>query len=145
MSKRQEKEAQFDWWISSIPDKIITLKKRLPELISSNLDFSVKSLKDLEVFLLDHYTFNEMQQDKELWDASASYFGSSFRQIVPNSMWYIELDDENNVFYNMPVLIVENSLMPPMSPHSAITAMLDRKMGNFLEKVVNNYSKATTS
>jgi len=33
MKNKQELENQFEWWITSIPDKIIFLKKILPNEI----------------------------------------------------------------------------------------------------------------
>lgn len=136
---KQEKEEQFDWWITCIPDKITALKRRLPEDISSRLDYSIESLDVLEKYLLEKYSIDQMQQDKELWDYCASYLGRTYKRNVFNSEWYIELDDEQNLFYNRPSLRVADKVN--FVPHSYITAALDRNQGNFISTIINKHIK----
>lgn len=138
MSSIQEKRDQFQWWLTCIPDKVETLHDELPSQISSKLDYTLDSLQMLENYLIQNYTVDIIMKRKDLWDALASYVGTSFRRLIANSEWYIELDNEHDIFYNKPVLITKNSLFPPISPHSSITTLLDRKKGTHLTKTVLN-------
>lgn len=137
MNTRQENEDQFDWWITCIPDKIIALKKNLPEEISIRLDCSIQSLDVLEKFLLDNFSIDDLQRDKELWDRCASYVARTYKKNIANSEWYIELDDDKNVFYNKPSLRVVDKFN--FVPHSYVTAALDRKQGNFISTIINKH------
>jgi hypothetical protein len=55
MINRKEKEDQFEWWITCIPDKIVSLKRRLPQELSIKLDHSLESLDLLENYLFDSF------------------------------------------------------------------------------------------
>lgn len=139
MSTRQEKEDQFEWWITCIPDKVIALKKRLPNEISSKLDYSLHSVDMLEKYLLDNFSIDQIQQDKDLWDSCASYLSRVYKTNIPNAEWYIELDDEENIFYNKPSLRIKDKVN--FVPHSYVTAAMDRKKGNFISTIINNHMK----
>jgi hypothetical protein len=137
MSTKKEKEEQFDWWITCIPDKINALEEKIPPEISVRLDYTVDSLDILERFLLNTTSLIKIQKDKELWDNCASYIGVVYEKNVPTSKWYIELEDEKDVFYNMPCLKTKNNLM--FVPHSEITAALDRNKGTFLSSLTKKH------
>ena len=64
MSKLTEKEEQFEWWVTIMYDRIKELKNELPKVLSDHLDFTVSSLDSLEKYLLEHYTFEEIQLEK---------------------------------------------------------------------------------
>ena len=137
MSTRNEKEEQFDWWITCIPDKILALKKQLPKAVSDKLDFTLTSLDTLEKYLLEEYTFESIQIDKGFWDGCASYLGYVYKLNIPDSEWYIELEDEKDVFYNKPSLRIKNKAN--FVPHAYITTAIDRGSGNFISTIINNH------
>ncbi|MDR0865947.1 MAG: hypothetical protein LBO74_13590 [Candidatus Symbiothrix sp.] len=134
MSTREEQEEKFNWWITCIPDKIISLKKKLPEEVANQLDFSIESLDVLENYLLANYSFESMKADKKMWDECASYLAKTYKKNVSNSKFDIELDDKYNVYYNIPMLRIDNIL--EFSPYSYVTTLLDRKKGDFLSTLI---------
>jgi hypothetical protein len=139
MMNKQEKEDQFEWWITCIPDKIALLKKRLPEDVSGKLDQSIESLDILEKYLLDHFKVDTMKEDKEMWDCCASYISRAYKKSIPSSQWYIELENESDVFFNVPILRIINKLT--FEPHSYVTTLLDRKKGNLLSTTIRKHIK----
>ena len=136
MDVKKEKEDQFEWWITCIPDKIIALKKRVPGSVV--LDNSLSSLNGLEDYLLQNFTLKSIQEDKVMWDSCASYLGQTYRKNVQGAEWYIELENERNVFYNMPSLRT-NELY--FVPHSYITTLFERRKGNFLSSAIEKHIK----
>ncbi|MDR0865948.1 MAG: hypothetical protein LBO74_13595 [Candidatus Symbiothrix sp.] len=137
MSTREEQEEKFNWWITCIPDKIISLKKKLPEEVTNQLDFSIESLDVLENYLLNVYSIKTMINDKEMWDECASYLAKTYKKIIPQSKYYIELNDKKNVFYNKPILRVEDKI--DFEPHSFVTTTLSRKKGNLLSTLIQRH------
>jgi hypothetical protein len=142
MNSKQEKQDQFEWWITCIPDKINDLKKRLPKDTSAELDYSVHSVDILEQYLLSNFSLDEVKQDKDLWDGCASYISRVYKTNVPKSEWYIELDDDENIFFNKPSLRVVGKVN--FVPHSYVTTAMDRKKGNFISTIINNHIKAVS-
>jgi hypothetical protein len=67
----------------------------------------------------------------------AAYLASVYNKNVPNSKWHIELEDEDNVFFNKPGLKVGDKLS--FAPHSYIFASLDRKKGYFISSVLQRH------
>ena len=138
MSTVQEKRDQFEWWLTCIPDKVEALIDRLPPEVGSKLNYSLESLSLLEKHLIENYTVESMTKDKEFWDCLASYIGTTYRRLIPKAGWQIELENEKDVFYNRPVLVLEGSPFPPISPHTDVTTLLDRRKGVTLTKTVLN-------
>lgn len=128
MKSKQELEDDFEWWITCIPDKIEKLEELLSKDIFSQLDYSISSLDILEKYLIENSSFEEIQKDKELWDCCASYLGRTYKRNIPNSKWFVELDNEKNIFYGVPILRIPNKI--DFEPHSYISTALDRKKGN---------------
>jgi len=135
--EKVEKEEQYNWWLTCIPDKIISLQKKLPDYIKDKLDCSITSLDVLENYLLENYTMESLMRDKNMWDECASYIGNTYKKNIPNAKWYIDLDNKRNIFYNMPCLQIVNKIN--FVPHSYVTTLLDRKEGNLLSTIVKNH------
>jgi hypothetical protein len=143
MVKEKRKE-DFEAWITFIPDEVIELKKMLPTEVSEMLDYSEKSLEVIEKYLLQNYSSENfiIEENKILIDRLARYIGSTFRRSLPNSYWDIELDNEKDAFFTLPVIKVKDSKLAPFSPHSLITTLLARKRGNFLSTILENTKRA---
>jgi len=137
MKSKQELEDDFEWWITCIPDKIERLEERLPKDIFKQLDYSISSLDILEKYLLEHSSFEKIQNDTELWDCCASYLGKTYKRNVPNSKWVVELDNKNNVFFGIPILRISNLI--DFEPHSYVSTALNRKKGNLWSVALNRH------
>jgi len=139
---KQEAKDDFAWWVDTIPQKIIKLNKQIPANISDELNFSIESLDILEVFLLENYTQEDIHLSKENQDfftGVASYIAETYKCLMPDLKWHIELMDESNIFYNMPVL--RKPLGGVFSPHSLTSALFDRQRGNYLSSIVQTYHR----
>lgn len=131
------KEEQFEWWITSIDEKVSNLKKKLPVEIKDNLDKSIDSIDVIENFLIQNYNSTDKKIDFELWDQIASYIGAVYKLNLEKSRWFIELEDEANIFYNKPGLQINSNIY--FYPHSYVTAAIDRRIGNFISHVTKNH------
>lgn len=143
MSTLTEKEEQFEWWVTIMYDRIKELKNELPKEVSDKLDLTVNSLDSLEKYLLEHYTFEEIQLEKNkmLLDGLARYVGLTAQKNLKNAYWDMDLKNPENVFYSLPVVLIKGSKSSPLSPFTLVTALFDRKKGNYISTVVNNYIK----
>jgi hypothetical protein len=143
MSSLTEKEEQFEWWVTIMYDRIKELKSELPGSLSDSLDFTVNSLDSLERYLLEHYPFEEIQLEKNkmLLDGLARYVGLTAQKNLKNAYWDMDLKNPENVFYLLPVVMMKDSKSSPLSPYTLVTALFDRKKGNYLSTVINSYIK----
>jgi hypothetical protein len=80
-------------------------------------------------------------ENAQLWDGLARYVGSTCRRNIPQLKWNIELVDENDVHFNVPVLILPGSQRSPLCPLSLVTAALDRQVGNYMSTVAKVYQE----
>jgi hypothetical protein len=137
------KQEDFELWISVLPDRIEEFKQSLPIEVSRKLDDSVGSLNILEKYLLDNFTFNTIREEPNLsfYDGCARYIGETFRRNVQGACWNIDLENKDSMFYNMPILMVKDTDTFAVCPLTMTTALLDRKVGNFLSTVTTNYQQ----
>lgn len=129
----------FKAWLEDLPNALNQFRKRLPSEVNEKLDFSIASLDIFEKYLLD--TYKSLNDLKELPNASvivdgyAIYIGETFRNVLreyqPNS-WNLMLDKEN-VFYNLPIIEVQDHIECPLS---LATACVDRRKGNYLSNIL---------
>jgi hypothetical protein len=137
MKTKQEIEDDFEWWITCIPDKIIRLEKLVSKDLFDKLDFSIESLEILGEYIVQTVSISGLQKNKELWDCYASYIGTSYRRNVPTAQWFIELNDDKNIYYGVPSLITDAKTI--FVPHYEITTMLDRKRIDFLIAITKKH------
>lgn len=127
---------EFEIWLIQMDDRLEELADLLPKNVARELDFSVGSLDALEGWLLKNYAnYKSLFQESEarLFDCLASYVGETFRKCV-GGKWNIDLDDPDDVFYQLPV--IENRNEWSEAPATLITASLDRRTGNYMSEVV---------
>jgi len=104
---------------------------------SEKLDYSLKSLIFLEEFILNSYDdYESLKKDELFMKFSSEYLGECFMKKY-GGYWDIEKDEEN-AFYNLQIVKRGNIKICPLT---LIYATLDRKKGDYLYKVVNNYKK----
>ncbi|MDI9881121.1 hypothetical protein [Flectobacillus longus] len=139
MKSKQELEDGYHWWITCIPDKIDRLEELLPKELYSTMDYTISSLDILEKFLLERFTIQDMINESELRDCLACYLGVVYEKNISQARWYVELENEKDAFYGVPILRVPNKLT--FEPHSYITTLLDRKKGNLLSTIIERHKK----
>jgi hypothetical protein len=133
----------FQWWITLIPDRIEELKQSLPKNISDQLDRSIDSLDILEKYLLSNYTAEKIHEHENasVYDGLARYIGSTLNRNIENAEWYIELEDQDDVYYNVPVLVFKDFEEPPLSPFAAISMIFYENTGEYLSFVAKRFMK----
>ncbi|WP_227430689.1 hypothetical protein [Psychrobacter sp. I-STPA6b] len=148
MSKKMvDKEEAFDlfqYWLMDSPDAIERMMDRLPAEVKNQLDYSVESLDVLEAYLLNQYaSIDEIKQEPpDILNGYAIYVGETFRKVAKSltkrepNIWTIELDDTDDVFYNLPVIEIGAYINFPMG---LVTASLDRRRGNYLSTILKNF------
>lgn len=129
------KTDQFNWWLTSIPDKKNALKESLPASIAGKLDGSLQSLDLLETYLLETYKTGDLTEPahSNTLDMLASYVGDVAEKNLPGSKWTINTTDKDNIHYNFPVLKAGDYIF---NPFSNITASIHRRKGNYLRERV---------
>ena len=133
---KEEMEITFNWWITCIPDKINFLKKYIEDFnLNINIvDYSLESLNQLESYLIENYSIESIKSDEDLFDSIASYIGTVYKKNIPQSKWFVELNDTKYIYFNKPELIVEK--LTSFQPHSYITTAIDRKKGDLWSTVI---------
>jgi len=52
---------------------------------------------------------------------------------LPNAKWYIELDDEKNIFFNKPTIITQ--IGAPISPFNLVMRIINDQSGSVLMRL----------
>ena len=127
----------FNAWILTIDERIYDWMHYLPKQQVEKFDYSVKSLDEVEIYLIKNYELNDLQdktnnQIKFEIDAAASYVLKVFQLNWPKTVFTIELDDERNILFNRPAI----RLVPPIgmdfSPFGIIPSTLNlKRVGGF--------------
>jgi hypothetical protein len=102
-------------------------------MIGTELDVDIASLDRLEAWLLDRYagpddilTLNQ----RGIADAAQRHVGRVLVLNVDDAVWEIDLENEKNVAYRLPVARLRDGL--EACPLTLVTAALDRRTGHFL-------------
>jgi len=99
-----------------------------------NLDYSPESLLRLEEWILKSYpTAGDIlkESEKRVLDSLGRYVGQVYRKNL-GGKWKLYLDDPNNVFYGLPVIILPSEEIDPICPLSEVTASVDRRKGDYI-------------
>ncbi|HYF67413.1 MAG TPA: hypothetical protein VD884_04720 [Ohtaekwangia sp.] len=135
--EKEEKLENFKTWVTFIDDRVNNWKKEIPEDIANQFDWSLKSLPQVERYILSHYTRERVAniENKKDIDAIASYIGETFRLHLPNARWSLEIDDKRNIDYNIPTVVTTPLAGAPISPFSMILRVLNDKSGDVLRRI----------
>lgn len=127
----------FDMWVFHMDDALAEFFERLPHGVRERLDYSPQSLDALEAWLLEQYPNpRALMQPSEshVLDGAARYIGETFRKNA-GGHWTIDLDDQKNAYFGLPVLTGYRS---PAAPISLATASTHRRTGSYLRTVLEN-------
>lgn len=138
IEEKQRRKEDFMMWVTFLPDKVIEFKQQLPSKISNLLDESPDSLEVVETYILNNYPVEYFQssQNKDFVDGFVSYVGEVFQKNLPDAKWSINLDDEDDVSFALPVL--KNEKLGPFSPFEFLLPMFHFKRGNYIK---SNFDK----
>lgn len=130
---------EFNWWITTITEKINELKLNLPNSLVGSLDNSLQSLNLLEIYLIEQFTSEQIiePRNSNLLDQLASYVGNIAEHEMSGSYWTINLEDRMDVDYGFPVLKFKDN-RASFNPFTYITTALDRKRGTLISKAIEN-------
>lgn len=142
MNKGNITRDDFDHWIFSMGDD-------LEEFLSStyfdseqlsNLNYSIDSLTVIEQWILDRFNSTEeviRNENADLVDKAVKYIGETFRKQLGGN-WDIDLENQKNAYYNLPVLTNYSEKATPICPHTLVSAAADRRSGKFLKTILQN-------
>lgn len=129
----------FQEWIFIIGEKMDSFTEDFAQENNLNLDYSIKSLDELEGWILKTYSDEEqLIQDYTILDLLTIYIGETFRKHI-GGKWFMDTDNEKNAFYMMPVLTSPDFKgVKYKSPMTFVTASIDRRNGNYISTILKN-------
>ena len=139
---RQHSREAFQTWLAEDLD----VRDELYAMMGKELDVDLASLDVLERFLLDRYRGPDQilkLDQRGVADAAARHVGRVITFEVDGAAWEIDLEDEKNVFYRLPIVRMADGFDD--CPLALITTSLDRRTGRFLrehvEKLQEDYDR----
>jgi hypothetical protein len=132
----------FDMWVFHMDDALTEFFDRLPAELRQHLDYSPESLDVLEAWLLEHYSGPQalmVPTESTMLDGVARYIGETFRRTA-GGHWTIDLEDQKNAYFGLPVL---TGYRAPIAPISLATAATHRRTGKYLRSVLENVANET--
>ncbi|MCW3819196.1 hypothetical protein ONA91_32620 [Micromonospora sp. DR5-3] len=126
---RMHSREEFQTWLAQDLD----VREELYGVLDTELDVDVPSLEQLEAFLLRRYPGPDAilaLDQRGIADAAARHVGRVLVLNVDDAVWDIDLDNEKNVCYRLPVVRMSDGL--EACPLTMVTASLDRRTGHFL-------------
>jgi hypothetical protein len=137
---KDEKSENFIEWVTFIDDRVEKWKRNITKKLANELNWKVDSLEKIERYILENFTKESIikSESKGAVDAMASYIGETFRLNLPNAKWFIELDDEHNIYYNKPTIVTQ--VGSAISPFNLVLRILNDGTGKVLMKVYSGKS-----
>lgn len=135
---RLNSREEFQTWLANE----VEVRDELEAMIGSELGFDESSLDKLEDFLLKRYKKPSdalKLNERNVLDAAARHIGLVMLLNVDGSQWAIDLDNEDNAYYRLPIIRMEDEAEE--CPLALATASLDRRRGDYLRGVVENYEE----
>jgi hypothetical protein len=135
---RLHSREEFQTWLAND----LEVREELYEMIGSELDTDETSLDELEDFLLKRFPNPDAAlslNERGVVDAAARHIGLIFLLNVDGAEWAIDLENEVNVYYRLPIIKLSDGA--EACPLTLATASLDRRTGSYLRNVVANYAE----
>ena len=137
-----QKEETFEIWKENTFTRIDNWKKSFDvNYMKIKLDYSIKSLSELEKYILSEYSEADLKNKKNnlALDGIASYIGETFIELIPESKWGIYARDKSNIYYNLPCIFTEYS--GSISVHFLLRDILSKRRSEVLETRLNKVLK----
>lgn len=135
MSMEQRKDS-FELWLASMDTYLDQLRASVPDDLT--LDFSLESLKPLQVWLLQHYPdLDAAKADMAgtINDAGV-YVGETIRKTAGRGKWRLD-DTQGSAFEGLPIL-VDFRDGAPVCPVTLVSASTDRRNPDYLFNVASH-------
>jgi hypothetical protein len=135
---RLHSREEFQTWLAHD----LEAREELYALLGAELETDEASLDTLEAFLLGRYRSpDEALQltERGVLDAAARHIGLVMVFNVDGAEWAIDLEDETNVYYRLPIIGLSDGA--EACPLTLATAALDRRTNAYLRTVVENYQE----
>jgi len=133
LNTRERLKDKFELFMFNMSDYLDDLQSKAEQL-GYNLDYTLKSLNDLE----DYLTKNEVNENSDDIESIACYFGEIVRKNV-GGRWDCDLEDESDLYYGKPVIIghtTPDDLM--LSPFDSVMIYILRPTKGFFLSVIEN-------
>jgi len=130
--EKNTKRDNFIEWTTFIEDRVNKWLIEDSSKLTSSLDYSSESLKVIESYLLSTFNLESISdiKNKHKIDAIISYYGETLRRNLPDSIWVVDLDDKDNIYFNLPT--IKTPVGFPISPYSLIKRIVAKNKGTFL-------------
>jgi hypothetical protein len=135
---RLHSHQEFQTWLAND----LEVREELYQLIGNELETDENSLDQLEAFLLARYSNPDQAltiNERGVIDAAARHIGLVMLLNIDGAEWSINLDDEKNVYYRLPIIKFDDGA--EACPLTLATASLDRRKGDYLRNVVESYQE----
>ena len=132
-------QENFEEWLILIDFKMDYFTGEFANEQKLKLDYSIESLDEIEGWILANYKeIKDLIADRKMLDYLTVYVGETIRENL-GGKWVIDLENKENVFYSMPVVInPDRKRALHLCPLPLSTASIDRQKGNFISTVVKN-------
>lgn len=130
----------FDTWIFEMDDVLEEFLHLLPAAVRQQMDYTPASLDVLSKWLVENYpTMEDIKKPEEshILDGLARYIGETYRKNL-DGYWDIDLENDKNVYFCLPVIIGNKAKPTPESPHSLITTTIARKDETLMQRILLN-------
>ncbi|MGN6111290.1 MAG: hypothetical protein ACTHU0_39695 [Kofleriaceae bacterium] len=128
---------EFQIWLASD----VEARDELAATMKAKLGVGIESLDAVEKFLVGRYKTiaQALKSDqRDVLDGVARHIGLVFLLNVDGAEWGIDLEDDDNVYYQLPIIRIADG--PEECPLSMATTCIDRRTGSFLRDVVQSYA-----
>lgn len=135
---RMHSREEFQTWLALDLD----VREEFYALMGGDPGVEVDSLDPLEAWLLDRFATGEdaLRLDQRgVTDAAARHVGRVLVLNVDDAVWEIDLDDENSLYYRLPVVRFADGTEE--CPLTMVTTCLDRREGTFLRELTEVYQE----
>ena len=135
---RLHSRQEFQVWLAND----LEVREELDAMVGDELGTDLASLDKLEAFLLGRYRNPAAAlrlDERGVLDAAARHIGLVMLLNVDGAEWAIDLDDEDNAYYRLPIIRFSDGAEE--CPLTMATAALDRRTGKYLRKLVENYQE----
>lgn len=129
---------EFDTWVFQMDDVLDEFLAGLPAAVSTQLDYSLDSLDVLEKWILENYpSVKDLEKEDAVLpsDSFARYIGETVQKNL-GGYWDIDLENDKNPYYNLPVIVEYKENASPICPHKLVAEAAALKKGTYMKSVL---------
>jgi hypothetical protein len=130
--EKEIKQGNFIEWTTFIEDRVDEWFKSIKVDLSNQLDYSPDSLITIEEYILSNFTKDSLSNEKCKMqiDATISYYAETLLRNLPESTWFLDIDDESSYYYNLPS--IKTTIGTMICPHKLLPRIIHKNKGTFL-------------